>query len=225
VTSSGASVSGTVEPAADETLRMARSERRDALLDAAAKLVAAGDIDSVSMETVAEMAGVSRTLVYKHFANRRDLVAAVYKREARSLHEKLSEAVRTAATTEAKFRALIRGALRAEAERGAPLAALRAAGGRTDQIRQEQQARDRTTVRHFARQAVREFDVDERAAKACVSLLLRAIDGVLAEWRNRPTPQYAAHLEDTYVIIALGGLTQLAGGKHVGPKASRSPGR
>jgi AcrR family transcriptional regulator len=207
---------------------MARRERRDALLDAAAALVAAGDIDSVSMETVAEMSGVSRPLVYKHFANRRELLAAVYQREAERLHTELSIAVREADTTEAKFRALIRGALRAEAERGAPLAALRAAGGRTAEVRQVQRARDRTTVQHFARQVLRDYDVEERSAKMCVAVALRAIDGVLAEWRRRPTPQQASLLEDAYVTIAVGGLERLAhhspGANRSGRPAVRSPG-
>lgn len=183
---------------------MARDDRREALLDAAASLVAAGDIEAVSMDTVAEMSGVSRPLVYKHFANRRDLLAAVYRREADTLHNELSSAVRSAGTAEGKFRALVGGALRAEAERGASLAALRAAGGRTRELRETQGARDRTTLKHFARQVAREFGVDERAVKAPLAIVLRSIDAVLAEWRLRPTPQHAIVLEDAYVTVALG---------------------
>ena len=183
---------------------MARDDRREALLDAAASLVAAGDIEAVSMDTVAEMSGVSRPLVYKHFANRRDLLAAVYRREADTLHNELSSAVRSADTAEGKFRALVGGALRAEAERGASLAALRAAGGRTRELRETQGSRDRTTLKHFARQVAREYGVDERAVKASLAIVLRSIDAVLAEWRLRPTPQHAIVLEDAYVTVALG---------------------
>ncbi|HLI54640.1 MAG TPA: TetR family transcriptional regulator [Acidimicrobiales bacterium] len=190
--------------------RMPRDARREALLDAAAALVAAGEVDSVSMETVAEVAAVSRPLVYKHFANRADLLAAVYRREASRLHAELSAAVAAESTIEGKFRALIRGALRAQAERGASLAALGAAGARTADLRRTQRDRNRNTVRHFARQAVAELGVDERKAKVCLSIVLRAIDGVLAEWRQRPTPQFAAALEDAYVTMAMGTLEKLA---------------
>src|SRR6266702_5092354 len=113
----------TVEP-----VRLARADRRDLLLDAAAELVAAGDVEAVSMEAVAERAGVSRPLVYKHFANRDDLLAAVYQRESTLLHAELTADVSAAESLEETFRALIHGALRAQASRGATFAALRMAG-------------------------------------------------------------------------------------------------
>src|SRR5713101_1521887 len=90
-----------------EPVRLAKADRRDALLDAAAELVATGDVEEVSMEAVAERAGVSRPLVYKHFANRRELLAAVYQRESALLHAELSADVSTADTLEETFRALI----------------------------------------------------------------------------------------------------------------------
>src|ERR1700716_4055811 len=111
-----------------EPARLGRAERRDAILEAADALVAAGDVEAVTMETVAERAGVSRPLVYKHFANRRELLAALYEREAALLHAELAADVEAADTVEEMFRALIRGALRAQASRGATLAALRSVG-------------------------------------------------------------------------------------------------
>jgi len=193
-----------------ETGRLARSVRRDALIDAAAELIATAEIDAVSMEAVAERAGVSRPLVYKHFGNRGELLAAVYKRESALLHAELSADVSAATTLEETFRALIRGALRAQASRGATFAALRAAGLRKPDVRAEQRERDRMTLRHFASRAVREFDLDRQQAKAAVAILLGAIDTVLAQWRLHPTRDHAVLLEDTYVSVAMGGLAQLA---------------
>src|SRR5262249_19750467 len=69
-----------VDPEVVESPRLTRRERRDALLDAAVEIVTSGDVAAVSMEAVAERAGVSRPLVYKHFANRSELLAAVYRR-------------------------------------------------------------------------------------------------------------------------------------------------
>src|SRR5579864_9099669 len=89
-----------------EGVRLARADRRDVLLDAAAELVATGDIETVSMEAVAERAGVSRPLVYKHFANRIDLLAALYQRESALLHNELSAAVTAADSVAEMFRAL-----------------------------------------------------------------------------------------------------------------------
>src|SRR6516165_10333074 len=86
--------------------RLARSDRHEALLDAAAALVAAGEVQAVSMESVADHAGVSRALVYKYFLNRGDLLAALYHREASLLHEQIAAPVRAAENLSGMYRAL-----------------------------------------------------------------------------------------------------------------------
>jgi AcrR family transcriptional regulator len=164
------------------------------------------------MEAVAERAGVSRPLVYKHFANRTELLAALYARESLALHEHLAAAVSGATTLEDMFRALVRGSLEAQASRGATFATLRAAGSRTAERRREQRRRDAGTVRFFTRQAMQRFGLDEREAAAGVGIMLSAIDSVLLAWRVRPTREQAKLLEDTYVTLAMGGLRALAGG-------------
>ena len=195
---------------ATEAQRLPRTDRRDALLDAAAALVAEGDIEAVSMESVAEGAHVSRPLVYKHFANRSELLEALYQRESALLHAELAAEVQAATTVEAMFRALIRGSLRAQAERAATFAALRAAGARNSARRQEQHSRDRTTVRWFTSRVVKELGVERQAAAIAVPILLGAVHSVLLQWRLHPTPEHAADLEETYVRLVVSGLRGLA---------------
>jgi AcrR family transcriptional regulator len=84
---------------------------------------------------VTEHAGVSRPLVYKHFANRDEILAAAYRREAAQLHQDLAADVAAAASVEDMYRALLGGSMRATVERGQTLTALRAAGGRNRDIR------------------------------------------------------------------------------------------
>src|SRR6516164_2386234 len=97
----------------------ASTGRRDALLDVAAQLVGRGDVDAVTMESVAAAAGVSRPLVYKHFSNRKELLRALFERESAHLHRQLSRAVLEADGLEQMLRALVEGALAAQDERGA----------------------------------------------------------------------------------------------------------
>ena len=189
-----------------ESARLTRADRRDALLDAAVELVVMGDADAVSMEAVAERAGVSRPLVYKHFANRGELLAAVYQREATLLHRELAAEVGAAATVEEMFRTLIRGALQAAAERGHVFSALRSAGGRSHELRREQRGRDVETVRAFAGRAMRELGLDRRRATATAATLLAAIEPVLTQWRLRPTADQAQLLEEIYVGMVRGAL-------------------
>jgi AcrR family transcriptional regulator len=204
----GRSASARPEPL--ESARLSRSERRDALLDAAALLVASGDVEAVSMEAVAEQAGVSRPLVYKHFANRYELLSSLYRREAAHLHAEMSAEVTAAETLEEMVRALIRGALRAQADRAATFAALHAGGVRDRDRREEQRRRNRTTLRYFATQAVHEFRLGEPKAKAAMGIMLGAVETVLAQWRRRPTREHALLLEDTYAALVMGGLEELA---------------
>ena len=206
-------VTATRSETTDESLesgRLTRADRRDALLDAAVELVVTGDADAVSMEAVAERAGVSRPLVYKHFANRGELLAAVYQREATLLHRELAAEVGAAATVEGMFRTLIRGALQAAAERGHVFSALRSAGGRSHELRREQRGRDVETVRAFAGRAMRELGLDRRRATATTATLLAAIDPVLTQWRLRPTADQAQLLEDIYVGMVRGALRDAA---------------
>ncbi len=58
--------------------RLNPDERRARLLAVAAQLFAAHPYDEVLMEDVAERAGVSRALLYRHFPSKRALLAAIY---------------------------------------------------------------------------------------------------------------------------------------------------
>ena len=184
--------------------------RRDSLLDAAGTLVATGGVGGVTMESVAAASGVSRALVYKHFVNRRDLLAALFERESHLLHEQLTEAVANAEGLEAKFRALVEGALAAQSTRGATFAALMNQGGRQPDQRAMQHRRDSATVRYFAAVAVAELGIEKKKAITGTQLALGAIALVLQQWRHRPTSEHTEQLADAYVAFAMGGLRTLS---------------
>ncbi|MGW0182264.1 TetR/AcrR family transcriptional regulator [Nocardia sp. NPDC003345] len=65
--------------------RLAPEERRELLVDAGERLFADRAYDEVLMEDVAAAAGVSRALLYRHFPNKRELFAEVYRRAAARL--------------------------------------------------------------------------------------------------------------------------------------------
>jgi AcrR family transcriptional regulator len=187
--------------------RLQSSARRDALLDAAVALVRAEGVQAVSMEAVAEHAGVSRPLVYKHFANRDELLAAAYRREASKLHRELASEVASARSVGEMYRILVRGSLRATTERGQIFAALGAAGGWNRDIRREQRSRNRETVRAFAAAAAREYGLERRRSISVTAVLLGALDSVLAQWRVDPTEENRTILEETYMAMVVGAYT------------------
>jgi AcrR family transcriptional regulator len=186
------------------TGRLQSSARRDALLDAAVALIRTKGVQDVSMDAVAERAEVSRPLVYKHFANRDELLAAVYRREASKLHTELESEVAAAGTVEAMYQALLRGSIRATVERGEIFTFLRAAGGGNRDIRREQRSRDRDTVRAFAAVAARQYGLERRRSTSVTAVLLGALDAVLAQWRRDPSETSAKTLEETYLAMVIG---------------------
>ncbi|MDQ0936467.1 TetR/AcrR family transcriptional regulator [Streptomyces turgidiscabies] len=62
--------------------RLSTGERREQLLSVGARLFSESPYDDVWIERVAEIAGVSRGLLYHYFPNKRDFFAAVVERES-----------------------------------------------------------------------------------------------------------------------------------------------
>ncbi len=209
--SSGASPIRDVPLGPPESVRLNGAERREVLLDAAAKIASERGVEEVTMESVADEARVSRPLVYKHFPNRSEMLTAVYRREANLLHEEMAAEVRSTTTLEGMYRALIRASFRVSAERGALFAALRAAGAWNRELRAEQRTRDRLTVKTFASQASKEYSIPLKQAQTATAMLLGSIDSIMIQWRARRTTENAAALERVYLDLVIGGMEKVAG--------------
>lgn len=199
-------------PAASlEPARLARADRREMLLDAALSLVATGDADAVSIESVADRAAVSRPLVYRHFTNRADILAALYRREADRMHEELTAEVSQAGNLVEMYRALFRGSIRGVTTRGPVFDALRAAAGTSAHVRSVQRERDQHTVSFYARRATSEYGIRRADAEVLTAMLLSAIAPALARWHAHPTNDHATRLEEVFVGLATAGLESFAG--------------
>ncbi len=79
---------------------MSKGQRRHQLLDVAALLLADGDTHVVTMERVAEHAGVSKALPYAHFDNAEDLLITLYRRASVELGESIWQALDEAGPTD-----------------------------------------------------------------------------------------------------------------------------
>ena len=210
-------MAGTASDAADDAAgalpgrrRLRGEDRRAALVRATALLLAEGGIEAVTMETIAVRAEVSRPLVYKHFANRDELLAEVYRQEAAKLDEAIVSAVVQAKGFEAKIRALIRSMLEAVTTHGPIFNPIVRVGERDAGFRHEQRDRENRTVKIFTRLAMTEYDVDKAEATAAISMLLTGIESIRAQWRARPTPERRQFLEDLFVEVVTGGIRSLA---------------
>lgn len=85
--------------------RMSASDRRVLILEAAREAFADGGYHRTSLDTVAESAGVSKALIYEHFASKRELHAAMLEQHVTELVERLNVALAGAEPGEDRMRA------------------------------------------------------------------------------------------------------------------------
>ena len=74
-------------------VRMSGTERREQLLDVGRALFAERGFDATSIEEVASRAGVSKPVVYEHFAGKEGLYAVVVDREMKRLLDRVTGAL------------------------------------------------------------------------------------------------------------------------------------
>jgi AcrR family transcriptional regulator len=78
-----------------KSARLSAPARREQLLDVTARLVAERGFHAISIEAVSAQAGVTRALVYNHFRDLRELLAAVIERETSRAVAQVSETTLT----------------------------------------------------------------------------------------------------------------------------------
>jgi AcrR family transcriptional regulator len=73
--------------------RMTRQARREQILDVASRLIQRGGLNAVTMERVAEHAGVSKRILYRHFANADELLVELLRREVLRSRSQIRESL------------------------------------------------------------------------------------------------------------------------------------
>ncbi|WP_378729472.1 TetR/AcrR family transcriptional regulator [Nocardia brasiliensis] len=79
--------------------RLSKQARREQLLDTAITIVRTEGADGLTLPTLSEAAGVSRPIVYDHFANRPSLLLALYQRLYEAHRAASAKALSEAANT------------------------------------------------------------------------------------------------------------------------------
>jgi AcrR family transcriptional regulator len=84
---------------------MAAADRREAILAAALDAFAAGGYHETSLDHVAARAGISKALIYEHFASKRELFGALLDTYVGELMERVTGAIVAAEPGEERLRA------------------------------------------------------------------------------------------------------------------------
>ena len=85
--------------------RMSAADRRELILDAARGAFAERGFHQTSLDAVADRAGVSKALLYEHFASKRELYVAMLEMHVHELLERINGAVAGAEPGEPRMRA------------------------------------------------------------------------------------------------------------------------
>ena len=189
---------------------MSREERREALLDAAARLVLDHGPDSVTMESISIEAGASKTLGYAYFANKDELLLALLEREVNDLDRRSSDRLVGAQDFEDLLRAGVGAWFDLVEERGPLLGALLQATAGSRDVAERTTSFSREQEQLYARVAVVQYGISEEVALPLVSILFAGLGAALVRWVESGRPR--RDFEETYIQITLAALERLSGG-------------
>ena len=188
--------------------RLTRDERRRHFLDTAAEIITTRGADAVTMEGVAAQAGVSKALGYRYFTNSDDLLLALFDREVAVLDRRITEAVSSADTFEARLRAVVDVWQDLIVERGKLIGSLQRSKLIEGPIEQRRLARQHDIDEFFAGLILDEFDMSHDDALFAAGAMLASTEGALRLWSGKGWSREA--VSERFIRFSLGAIHALA---------------
>ncbi|MEV5876938.1 TetR/AcrR family transcriptional regulator [Streptomyces sp. NPDC052101] len=210
------------------TRRMPRAVREQQMLDAAVRIFGQRGYMAASMDEIAELAGVSKPLVYLYLTSKECLFTACIRREAAALTQAVRAGVRTDLPVDRQLWDGLRAFFAHTAEHpdawsvlhlqarthGEPFAAEVAA------MREEIVAFVTRLVAVAAREAHRDPDLPEHEVAGLAEALVGAAES-LATWANTTEGVTAGQAASTLMNVTWSGLGNLMRGNHWTPPAEQ----
>lgn len=189
---------------------MSRDDRRQQVLQLAEELFARGGFHHVSMDDIAEQAGVSKPVLYRHFPSKLDLYLAVVDRRGEALVEAVGTELARAEAAEGPGGDIVRAII------GAYVGFVEQAGQTSSLLFRSDVTRDtevRERVESASRRAAEAICRSLRArtglGQAEADLLAEVLVGMAqttATSRHRPDPVDTEAAVDLVARLAWGGL-------------------
>lgn len=188
--------------------RLAHADRRQVLLDVALALLEDGGSEAVRMDALARAAGVSRPVVYEHFANREALLIALIEEHGRHLGLDFPRAGGSPHDFEAELRASVRAYLDQVRRRGVALRALQNAVGFSAAIERTRERLWSAGIDRWAERYCVYCGIDRADARALAEFHLQGLWALAGRCANGEIT--AQRVEDLHVAVVIGSLQQLA---------------
>jgi AcrR family transcriptional regulator len=155
--------------------RLPAEQRREHLLDVGATIILDSGFESLTMESVAERAGVSKGLGYAYFENAEELALALYDREMAEFYRRIEASTAGCDSFDERMRRALRAHLNLVAERGVLFVILQnKLSGR--KLKRTVRQRLAPFVDFWSRQMEQEFGVDRVVAETVASAMLSVAD-------------------------------------------------
>lgn len=179
--------------------RLSKDQRREQLLDVAAEFVLAHGLAPLTMERLAEAAGVSKALPYAHFHNAEHLLVTLYQRTSVALGASVWEALESAGPDDDLARVWIRAHFRCGATQGVVFEALIKPGSTVP----AKANRDGGGELFVGRLLHRYFDVDADHAQTISGVILGAFLGASHMWLRAEAPRQTIEAALADIVRAL----------------------
>lgn len=188
--------------------RLSSDDRRNHLVDVAAHIVRTQGLGAVTMERIAETAGVSKGLGYAYFENSAEVLEAVRVREIDRLIVRVGEAMDEAGSGyEDRIRAALRAFVSAIMESAGLFRALLGADVGRLVTDDDRRASWPAVVASFAELARDEYELPPAQAELAASVFLSGLASIADRVVRHPDRR--DEIEDTYIRMILGGLAAL----------------
>ncbi|WP_442803312.1 TetR/AcrR family transcriptional regulator [Streptomyces pseudogriseolus] len=209
-----------------KTKRMPRAVREQQMLDAAVRTFGSRGYMAASMDEIAELAGVSKPLVYLYLNSKEDLFTACIRREARALTEAVRAGARPGLPADRQLWSGLAAFFTHTARHPDGWAVLHLQARTHGEVFAAEVAAMRAEIVAFVTQlilaAAREAHRDPDLREAEVAGLAEALVGAaesLADWANVTPGVTARQAATTLMNFAWAGLGDLMAGRHWTPPA------
>jgi AcrR family transcriptional regulator len=187
--------------------RLTGDERRDVFLDAAAAIIVEQGVEALTMEGIAARTGVSKALGYRYFANREDLLIALFDRENLWIDDRITALAGERGRFEDRLREIIEVFLDHMERSGRLLAVLRYADIGQGPYHQRRERRVREMEDYFADLVIGEYGIPRGQAMLAVSVFIAGVSTMVQVGDERRLPR--ADVADTFVRLCLAALDGL----------------
>jgi AcrR family transcriptional regulator len=183
--------------------RMPAGQRREHLLEAAARVILDQGFEALTMESLAANAGVSKGLGYAYFQNAEELALELFDREVAQMYGEVADAINSAVDIADRVRRGVSKYLDVVGERGALLTLLQTKlSGR--KRRRSVRERLRPMFKLWRDLVASQFQVSPSDAEAITGMMLSASDAMARAWRAKRISRREA--EDLCVAFILSGM-------------------